>query len=150
MNDNVKYERALVALAVSLSLFLLLSAFCLPTLIKRDNFYSLSAVAPNGVTQRTENGVSYVGQGMTVISFTEKTSKGSVACVKAAAPDDTVIDISAYYASGKSSSSVFEPKTVADGATVWEWRVPKSTTADSIRIVLRTETCYATFRIDLE
>ena len=150
MQNNQATKRTLAALSVSLTLFALLFAICLPSLFKPNDFYTPSAVTSSAPPHSTEeNGVSYVGQGMTVTSYTEKTSRGDTARIEVSASDGAVIEISAYYASGKSSASVFKPKTVADGKAVWEWKVPESTTASSIRIVLRSEGCYATFRIGL-
>ena len=151
MQDNVSLRRTVTALLISLTIFILLLAASLTFLITPDTAYYPSAVTPIGYSEASvENGVTYIGSGFRVSERTERVAKGQTAKVILTTTDTEEIEISVYYASGKSSSSVFIPKSAENGKISWEWNVPERTTADTIRIVLRGADTYATFKIDIE
>ena len=150
MQDNVSRKRIFAALTVSVSV-LLISLLLLCFLKTPESAFHPDPLAEaDSADVREENGVTYIGYGFTVTEFSESVKKGERAKITLTTEASEKISISVYYASGKSSSSVFVPKAAENGYVSWEWTVPKNTTADTVRIVLRGADTYATFNIDVE
>jgi hypothetical protein len=148
MQDNVKSPSVRVALLIAiLTFFIMLIPFALT--VKRDHAEYVPDVSGGNISITEKDGIKYVGSGLTVANYTKTVTRGEKASVKVFAENGTVIDIDAYYKSGKSTSAVFNPITVTSGTAYWEWTVPSSSTSDKIRIVLRSESSYATFDIEI-
>lgn len=97
-----------------------------------------------------EEAVKYIGSDFTVSDYSKSVKKGGQAFVKIHSVSGSDVKISVYYASGKSASSVFVPKTPdLSGVAGWEWRVSANTSAERIRVVLRSEFSYALLYIDI-
>ena len=148
MQNNVK--RTLIALAVSTILFISI-VFTYFFIADANNNTVALPDTPDVTLQMTElDGVQYVGNGFEILEYTKSVQKGSNAKIVASSNGEAQLDISVYYASGKSASKVFSEKNVsADTDAVWEWTVPKASTTDSIRVVIRSRDTYATFYIDV-
>lgn len=142
MQNNVK--RKLLSAAVSLTVFLMLVfTLCLPS-----SATVTVDVAPSEQVEfkKTEaDGVVYVGeQDFFVKDYNYTTNKGGAVSISVGAYVDTEVSITVYYASGASTSSVFVPKTATPTEdAVWEWKLHPNVSLPEIRIVLRSESCYA-------
>ncbi len=148
MQNNV-VKRTLLsfacAIVTAISLF---AAFCLP--IEREIGYNVlpHTSEPAPAVYELDN-VTYIGSGFTVVDYTYTVERGKTAIIATDAPLGTEIDIRAYYASGKSSANAFIPKASENGTVTWAWRVPKNSSSEHIRIVLRSSDTYATLYIKL-
>lgn len=148
MQNYVK--RNITPLLISVAVFLLLFVtLCLPF----DQFIKIP-VKPTDEPNSTvfeQNGVTYIGNRTFEVSdYTLKVAKGDQAHVTVSATTSTEVDITVYYPSGASTSSVFVPKLATkDQNAVWEWKIPSNTSADKIRIVLKSADTLAQLYIDI-
>ena len=94
--------------------------------------------------------VRYLLPSFTVTGYSGSVSKGETAYINISSEYRNEISISVFYASGKSTSSVFVPKTPDDNGNVsWSWKIPASTSYEKIRVVLRSDTGYAELYIQI-
>ena len=152
MQNNVEKERlTLIALAVALAVFLLLAgAFILMLEPREEYIYVSEASGYSSLPSETRDGVSYLGTELSVTEYTKTVRRGEKARISVLAQAETDVWISVYYESGKSSSKVFVPKTASpEQHAEWEWTVPSGSTSEKVRVVLRSDNCYATFDIEL-
>lgn len=148
MQNNVK--RSLLAGIISFTLFI---ALLVAYFLMQDAPTPVTNV-PDGENTNANvfesDGVTYVGDGFEISEYTHAVKKGETAKITASSEKKAKLEISVYYASGKSTSSVFSPKTVDKDASVeWKWTVPSNTSASKIRVVIRSGDTYATLYIDL-
>jgi hypothetical protein len=103
-----------------------------------------------GIHTKSNDGVTYVGDGFEITEYTHSVKRGEIATVTVVAEKEDTLDISVYYASGKSSASVFSPKTVGKASSAeWKWTVPVNITVNKIRVVIRSSDTYAILYIDI-
>lgn len=149
MQDNVKKPSIKAALlAAMLTAIIMLVPFLIST-NTREVIYLPELSADSNIKFTEKDGIRYIGQGFSVADYTKTVSRGEKASVTVLADSEVIIDIRAYYKSGRSVSEIFSPKRATDGSATWVWTVPKASTSDKIRIVLRTESSYATFDIEI-
>ena len=147
MQDNVKTPSVRLALLSAILTFAVMFFPFALTVNENQTAFVPDVDFAGNISITEKDGVKYVGSGLLVADYTEAVTRGEKASVTAFAENGTVIDIKAYYKSGKSEAAVFKPITATQGAVCWEWTVPKTSTSDKIRIVLRTESSYASFDI---
>ncbi len=147
MQNNVVKRTLLALLCAFVLCAALFAAAYLP--IESSNKTSVSTFDDVAKASFKNKSVEYVGNGFTVTEYSSSVKRGENAKIVVNAEKGTEIDIAAYYKSGKSEANVFCPQTAANESIVWEWKVPKNSTSDSIRIVLRSDDTYATFNIRL-
>jgi hypothetical protein len=148
MQNNVK--RSLLSATVSV---LMLAILTLAYFLTLDFGISASSV-PDTVNQNVNitdiNGVKYLGNGFEISEYTRSVKKGETAKITVSSENNISLNISVYYASGKSTSSVFSPKTVDKNTNAeWKWTVPSNSSTDKIRVVIRSADTYATLYIDV-
>ena len=149
MQDNVKKPSTFIAvLAAIITVVIMLVPFLI-TVKQRNVDLIPDTKNEHTVVFNEVNGVKYVGNGLLVADYTKTVCRGEKASITALAENGTDIEIYAYYKSGISTSSVFKPINATYGAATWVWTVPKTSSSDTIRIVLRTSSSYATFDISV-
>jgi hypothetical protein len=147
MQDNVKRPSTVTALlAAAITVIIMLVPFLISTR-EQDKIYYVPEATASNVSFTEKNGVRYIGDEFAVVNYTETVVRGKKASVTVHTENSAIVDIKVYYKSGRSQSTAFSPKITIDGIAFWEWTVPKSSTSDKMRIVLRTETTMATFDI---
>ena len=149
MQDNVNKSGTIAAIIAALITAVIMLIPFLLSVNQRDVNLLPDLENEQTVVLKEENGVKYVGSGLLVADYTKTVFRGEKASVTALAENGTNIEIHAYYKSGKSTSNVFTPINATNGAATWSWTVPKTSTSDTIRIVLRTANSYATFDISV-
>ena len=148
MQGNVTLKRILTAGAVSLCVLLFLLGMCVADIYGASDSVTVNAVRLRDFDLRTEDGVDYIGQGFRVAGYTDSVMKGGSVDVTVSAQVPTNLSISVYYPSGKSTSDALTNKTARDGNPAkWSFRVPSTIKANELRVVIRSDTGYATFRI---
>lgn len=148
MQDTVSSRRILIAIIAALAVFSAVTGAIVALFYAKDEPFRPEPTSSEAAEIYEENGVRYLGDGFAVSGFTASAARGESASVTVTAVNETKISIEVYYDSGKSTSSVFTPKTASgNGDAVWEWHIPKSTTTSEIRVVLRSADTYATFNI---
>lgn len=148
MQNNVVKRSLLALVCAALTAISLFAAFCLP--VESEDIYDVPPHSTESAPTAYEiDGVTYIGSGFAVTDYTCTVERGKTAIIAADAPAGTEIDIRAYYASGKSSASAFTAKVSENGTVTWSWRVPKNSSSELIRIVLRSTDTYATFNVQL-
>ncbi len=146
MQNNVKHS--LISLISAVLVFILLFGIFLLS-GSGSAAIGVKEVAASDISFSKENGTTYIGSSFTVSDYTAEVGRGEKAKITVSAESGTLLDISVYYASGKSESRAFDPKTAESGFTSWEWTVPKNSTANVIRVVIRSADTYATFSINV-
>ncbi len=148
MQNNVKRSLLAGVFSVVLLAALLIAYFL--TLNEPTPVIDIPSQDSEGINTKSSDGVTYVGNGFEIVEYTHSVKKGETAKITVSAEDESELDISVYYTSGKSTASVFSSKTVnKDTSAEWKWTVPSTTTADEIRIVIRSSDTYATLYIDV-
>lgn len=142
MQDNVKAH--LKNLLVSFSVFIIsIILLFLPGDSRKvsDVGYAL----PKNFIKHVENGVTYYGErDFTVSYYTTHSGNGLPAIVSVSSETNPTVSIWVFYNSGQSKSSVFTPKSADHlGNATWLWTIPQKTSTERIRVVLRSENCYA-------
>ena len=153
MQDTVSSRRILIAIIAALAVFSAVTGAIVALFYAKDKPFRPEPTSSEAAEIYAENGVRYLGDGsavsgFAVSGFTASAARGESASVTVTAVNETKVSIEVYYDSGKSTSSVFTPKTASgNGDAVWEWHIPKSSTTSEIRVVLRSADTYATFNI---
>ncbi len=144
-------KRNLIAFFCAVTVFAVAVVYTVSDITEQKPIYALQKHIPQKEAPITVcDGVRYVGNGFTVAKHQESAQKGETVSVTVSAESKTKIEIAVYYASGKSEASVFSEKTASpDSDAVWEWKISKNTTSKAVRIVLRSNTGYASFKISL-
>ena len=148
MQNNVKQN--IIALLVSVLVFILLTVIlCLP--LQKRLGIPVSPLNRASASTYVHDGVTYAGNfSFSVDAYTKSASRGQTVNITASSDIPTEVDITVYYSSGASTSSVFVPKRLDKNQNaVWEWKIPNNTTSDKIRIVLNNADTLAQLYIDI-
>ncbi len=148
MQNNVA-KRTCLALLCSLLLCTVLFVLIFLPIEDRNAQAVPSISEPTSQVYDEQDGVKYIGTGFTVSEYSAAVKRGETATVTVCAERGTKINISAYYKSGKSQADAFTAKTVTADSVSFTWTVPRTSTSESIRIVLRSADTYATLLITL-
>ena len=95
-----------------------------------------------------KNGVIIIGEGTEIAYRPESVYPGETAWIALNGSPNTLYDINVYYPSGISAAKAFADKCSDESGRVsWEFKVSAKTSADRLRVVIRSEETYISFYI---
>ena len=131
---------------------LLFAAITIPySLLTADDSipYDVAQESPEATLGITEEGdVIIIGDEIELTFRPDAVSPGENAKIELMGSPNTLYDINVYYPSGISTAKAFSDKYSAeDGKVSWEFKVSAKTSADRLRVVIRSESSYISFNI---
>ena len=112
--------------------------------------YESNAAVSDTSTLITQDGVTYIGD-ITISQCPELIHPGDNVKIEITGTPDTLYDINVYYPSGLSTEKAFADKqSDENGITAWEFKLSAKTSAEKIRVVIRSEKSYLSFYIPVE
>lgn len=107
-----------------------------------------STEAEGGIT--ADGDVIIIGDEIELTFRPDAVSPGENAKIELVGSPNTLYDINVYYPSGLSTAKAFADKYSDEtGKVSWEFKVSAKTTADKLRVVIRSESSYISFYIHI-
>ena len=132
---------ALLFAAITIPYFTLASEDAIPFEAANN-----SLKASGGVTEDGE--VIMIGDEIDITFRPDSVYPGENTWIALRGTPNTLYDINVYYPSGISSAKAFSDKySDSDGRISWDFKVSSKTTADKLRVVIRSERTYVSFYI---
>lgn len=142
-------KKLILQLMLCFSVFLLLCIFTyLHYPINSPTVYTVKDSDPQGSVPSIQNGIIRIGEHIDLLEHPTELSPGEKSRIAIQGTKNTVYDINVYYPSGASTSKAFENKTSDENGTVfWDWTLSGRTSADTVRVVIRSENAYLSFNV---
>ena len=101
------------------------------------------------ITQESE--ITIIGESVELSYIPNAVSPGENTFIKILGNPNTLYDINVYYPSGISTAKAFADKySDENGFVSWEFKVSAKTTAEKLRVVIRSESSYISFYIHIK
>ena len=131
---------------------LLFAAVTVPhELLSKGEGIPFAEVMPSSATNSeifSEGDTFFIGDKVEISYFPKIIHPGDDVKIQLLGSPDTLYDINVYYPSGLSAAKAFSDKySLNDGNVSWEFTVSSRTSADKLRVVIRSESSYVSFYI---
>ena len=99
----------------------------------------------------TQNGITSIGGEISLSKCPEYAHPGDNVRIEIKGTPGALYDINVYYPSGLSTAKAFADKYANEnGIAAWEFKLSSKTSAEKLRIVIRSEKSYLAFYIPVE
>lgn len=131
---------------------LLFAAITVPhAMLSKDDGIPFAEVKTSSDTNTeilTEGDTVFIGDKVEISYFPEIIHPGDDVKIEIFGYPNTLYDINVYYPSGLSAAKAFSDQySRQDGKASWEFTVSSRTSADKLRVVIRSENSYVSFYI---
>ena len=147
-------KKLIFHISICLILFFALTAIyivCYPKHRLASAEYEPSAVISEGSAPITKDGVTYVGDEIWLSAYPTLAHPGDNVKIEIKGKANTLYDINVYYPSGVSTAKALVDKQADEnGIAAWEFKLSSKTTAEKLRVVIRSDGSYVSFYIPVE
>lgn len=113
--------------------------------------YEPNSAVSDTATTVTQDGITYIGESILLSKCPDLAHPGDNVKIEIKGTPGVLYDINVYYPSGLSTAKALGDKySDESGVASWEFKLSSKTTAEKLRVVIRSEKSYLSFYIPVE